>query len=57
MLNKKRIMMAYQAFYNKDRQKALNYYKELKPLAQNYPVKAEADMELMLGEYIREKMG
>ena len=56
MLNKKRIMMAYEAFYNKDKEKALKYYQELKSLAQKYPVKGEADMELMLGEYIKERM-
>lgn len=56
MIGKKRLMMAYEAFYNKDRDKALKHYEELKDLTKTYPIKGEADMELMLGQYIKEKM-
>lgn len=54
--NKKRLMMAYEAFHQKNHQTAHKYYKELLKTAANYPVKAEADMERMLGEWIIEKM-
>lgn len=56
MIGKKRIMMAYEAFYKDDRGEALKHYKDLKDLAKKYPNKGEADMELMLGDYLREKM-
>lgn len=56
MLSKKRIMMAYHALYRENKERALEYHRELKSLAEKYPVKAEADMELMLGRYILEKM-
>jgi hypothetical protein len=56
MLSKKRLLMAYEAFYNKDETMALNYYEELKSLSDNYSVKGEADMELILGQWIREKI-
>ena len=56
MIGKKRLMMAYEAFYNKDRDKALKHYEELKDLTKTYPIKGEADMELMLGQYIKEKI-
>lgn len=56
MINKKRIMMAYEIFYKKDKEKARKYFQELKELAINYPIKAEADMELMIGEYLNKKI-
>ncbi|MGO1468481.1 MAG: site-2 protease family protein [Tissierella sp.] len=56
MLNKKRIMMAYELLYQENKQKALKYLEELKDLAKRYPVKGEVDMELMLGKFLQGKM-
>lgn len=56
MIGKKRILMAYEAFYNEDKDKALKYYEELKELAKKYPIKGEADMELMISDWIRERL-
>ncbi|MEG0306391.1 MAG: hypothetical protein RR636_00525 [Clostridium sp.] len=55
MIGKKRVIMAYEAFYTKDRTKALKCYKEGEELAKKYPVKGEADMELMIMNWIKEK--
>lgn len=52
MISKTRLMMAYEAFYKEDRDQALKYYEELKELARTYPIKGEADMETMLGDYM-----
>jgi hypothetical protein len=54
MINKKRLLMAYEGFYNKDNNKALEYYQDTKQLAKNYSVKGAADMELMIIEQIKE---
>lgn len=54
MLNKKRIMMAYELLYKKDYNKGLEYFEELKEVAEQYPIKGEVDMEIMLGEYLLE---
>lgn len=54
--NKKRLMMAYEAFYQKNEQQATEYYNQLLKTAAMYPVKAEAEMEVMLGECVKEKM-
>ncbi len=56
MIGKKRLLMAYEGFYNKDKIKALKYYEETKQLAKSYPVKGEADMELMLVDWIKENL-
>lgn len=56
MLGKKRLLMAYEIFYSKDREKAINYYEDTKKLAMKYPVKGEADMELMLVNWMRKTM-
>ena len=56
MIGKKRLLMAYEAFYNKDKIKALKYYEEAKQLAKSYPVKGEADMELMLVDWIKSNL-
>ncbi|MNP40625.1 hypothetical protein D3C76_1342780 [compost metagenome] len=45
--------MAYEAFYKKDLDKALKYFKEGEALALKYPVKGEAEMELMLMNWIK----
>lgn len=56
MIGKRRILMAYEAFYNEDEQKVLEHYKDLKKLYRSYPVKGEADMELMLADWIKDKI-
>lgn len=56
MVGKKRFMMAYEGFYNGDKEKAMEYYEELKDLYKHYPIKGEGEMELMLGNYIKEKL-
>jgi hypothetical protein len=55
MISKKRLLMAYEGFYNKDKKKALEYYEAAKVLAQKYPMKGEADTELMIMEWIKGK--
>ena len=56
MIGKKRLLMAYEGFYNKDKDKALRYYEDLKKLAKQYPIKGEADMEIMVANWIKEKL-
>lgn len=56
MISKKRLLMAYEAFYNEDKAKALECYQELKKLYNNYPVKGEADMELMIADWIKDSL-
>lgn len=56
MIGKKKLLMAYEAFYNEDKNKALKYYEETKQLAKKYPIKGEADMELMLVEWVKERL-
>ncbi|MCM0650297.1 hypothetical protein NBE98_18190 [Clostridium swellfunianum] len=56
MIGKRRLLMAYEAFYNEDKNKALEYYEGAKKLIAKYPVKGEADMELLLMEWIKGKM-
>lgn len=56
MIGKKRLIMAYEIFYNKDREKAMSYYEDTKKLAMKYPIKGEADMELMLVNWMKENM-
>ena len=55
MLNKKRLLMAYEGFYNENKEKALEHYEAAKSLAKKYPVKGEAEMELMLMDWMKEK--
>lgn len=54
MIGKKRIMMAYETFYNNNNEKALGYYEEAIKLSEKYPVKGDAEMELMLVNWIKE---
>lgn len=56
MIGKKRFLMAYEAFYNEDKDKALEYYEEIKRLAKKYPIKADADMEIMLVDWVKDKI-
>lgn len=56
MIGKKRLLMAYEGFYNEDKNKALRYYEDTKQLAKKYPIKGEADMELMIVEWVKEKL-
>lgn len=53
MLNKKRIMMAYEYIYKGNIDEGLKYYKELKELAEKFPIKGEVDMEIMLAEHVK----
>ncbi len=54
MLNKKRIMMAYEILYKKNQERGWKYFQELKELADKYPIRGEADMELMLADYLKD---
>jgi hypothetical protein len=56
MIAKKRFLMAYEGFYNKDQGKALEYYNSAKSLAEKYPIKGEAESELMIMEWIEQKL-
>lgn len=55
-MSKKRFLMAYEGFYNGNRNKALEHYETAKKLAQKYPIKGEADTELMIMEWIKGKL-
>ena len=46
--------MAYEDFYNENKNKALNYYEDTKLIAKKDTVKGDADMELMIVEWIKE---
>lgn len=52
MINKKRVLMAYELIYNGNSQEVLKYYKEGKELALTYPIKGEVYMEIRLMDYI-----
>ena len=52
MLNKGRLLMAYELIYNEDREKALEHYNDLKKLYEKYPNKGEAEMELMVADWV-----
>ena len=54
MMSKKRIMMAYEIFYNNNKEKALSYFQDVVKLSKRYPVKGDADMELMLVNWMKE---
>ena len=54
MISKNRLMMAYEAYYNENEIKALEYYEEIKDLVKKSPVKGDSDMEIMLANYIAE---
>lgn len=56
MISKKRLLMAYEYFYNENSDQALKHYEDLKKLSNNYPNRGEADMELMLGSWIKERI-
>lgn len=56
MLSKKRIMMAYEGLYKEKRESGLIYFQELKRLSKMYPIKGEAKMEIMLGDFIEKEM-
>lgn len=52
MINKKRFLLAYELYYNEDRNKALEIYEELKDLAKTYPIKGEAKMEISICQWM-----
>lgn len=54
--NKKRTLMAYEIFQRQDTEKALEYYRELMEVAARYPNKGEAEMEMMLANWLKEKV-
>ncbi|WP_163192134.1 hypothetical protein [Clostridium thermarum] len=56
MLGRYRLLMAYEGFYNGDREKALEHYEAAKQIARKYPVKGDAEMELMLMDWIKERL-
>lgn len=56
MMNKTRLMLAYEAFYNMDRSKAEDQYNLLRKMYDNYPNKGETDMELMLADWVMERI-
>ncbi|WP_139902999.1 hypothetical protein [Clostridium thermarum] len=56
MLGRYRLLMAYEGFYNGDREKALEHYEAAKQIAKKYPVKGDAEMELMLMDWIKERL-
>lgn len=51
MMGKKRVMMAYELF-NNNKEKAIKYYEDAIKLSKKHPVKGDADMELMLVNWI-----
>lgn len=48
MLNKKRLLMAYELYYNEDKDEALKYFDKLKKMTKDHPIKGEVEMELDL---------
>ena len=56
MISKKRFLMSYEGFYNEDKNKALEHYEAAKVLAGKYPIKGEADAELMIMDWIKERL-
>lgn len=56
MIGKKRVWMTYEAYYNRDINMALKQYENIKDLASKYAIKGEADMELMISDWVIEKM-
>ncbi|MBU5438426.1 M50 family metallopeptidase [Tissierella sp. MSJ-40] len=56
MLGKKRLLMAYEGFYNEDKNQALKHYEDIRKLAEEYPIKGDADMELMISNWIKERL-
>ncbi len=56
MLSTKRFQMAYEAFYNDDKEKALKIYDEIIKKAHTYPLEGEADMEIMLADYLKDRI-
>jgi hypothetical protein len=56
LIAKKRFLMAYEGFYNENRSKALEHYEAAKKLAPKYPIKGEANTELLIMEWIRGRL-
>jgi hypothetical protein len=56
LIGKKRFLMAYEGFYNKNLGKAMEHYKSAKSLAKKYPIKGDAESELMIMEWIEQKL-
>lgn len=56
MLNKKRLNMAYEGFYNGNKDKALKDYEELRELATKSPSKGDAESEIMIADLIMSRL-
>lgn len=52
-LNRKRILMAYEWFHMKNKDKAMTYYHELRALVDRHPLEGEARMEIELTDWIK----
>ena len=51
--NKKRLLMALEAHYYQNEEVMQQYFKELLKTAETYPVRGEAEMEIMLGNWVK----
>lgn len=56
MINKKRLLIAYEGFYNEDKLKALKLYEEFKKIAAKSPNKSDADSEMMIADLVIERL-
>ncbi|MER1954279.1 MAG: site-2 protease family protein [Desemzia incerta] len=52
--NKKRLLMALEAHYYQNEEVMEQYFKELLKTAETYPVRGEAEMEIMLGNWVKD---
>lgn len=52
--NKKRLLMALEAHYYQNEEVMQQYFKELLKTAETYPVRGEAEMEIMLGNWVKD---
>lgn len=51
--NKKRLLMALEANYYQNEEVMQQYFEELVKTAQTYPIRGEAEMEIMLGKWLK----
>lgn len=52
--NKKRLLMSLEAHYYQNEEVMQQYFKELLKTAETYPVRGEAEMEIMLGNWVKD---
>jgi len=55
LLDKQRVMVAYEAFYNDDIEKSMEIYNNMKKNANQYPLKGAIDLELFLAQEVIDK--